>query len=702
MHRLPLTLLAALVPLAAGGATSAAAPIVEHRLTVAIDPAAGTLAVEDRIEIPPGWLAPTFRLNSGLVLESVDGARASSPDDGREAGAAYAYRLDRLASRRFTVRYRGRMRVARGGLGAAQIAERGVYLDGASLWYPRFGDERVRFSARIRVPSGWTVLTQGARGEPRDGSTWVWSERSPQTDIVLVAGRWQRYARTLLAPGRGHGALETAVYLREPDEALAGAYLDASARHLALYSRLLGPYPYAKFAVIENFRETGYGFPSFTLLGSRVMRLPFLLESSLPHEVLHDWWGNGVYVDHRGGNWSEGLTAYLADHLFAERRGRGARYRRSALQKYRSYVGRGSDSALRDFHGGHGGRGQAVGYGKAMMMFHMLRRRLGDETFLAGLRGFYRERRFTRAGFEDLRRAFEAAGGGELGEFFDQWVGRVGAPELTLGTSEVSRTAGGYRLRFTLAQTQPGAPYRLAVPFAVVLEGRERAWQGQIRLTGREARLDLGLPERPLRLVIDPEFDVFRRLDRGELPPSLGELLGARRALALLPSGAPRPRRAAYRRLAASLGAGEIRDDDDPRALPTDGAVWVLGWENRRRDLLAPGLAAAGGSLDAAGLAVDGQRRVSAEDCAAFAVRDRQGGRLGFAACASEEAIAVLARKLPHYGPYGYLALEGEGLGSRLRGEWPTGTSPLDRELAERGGAALLRLAPRAALDAGG
>jgi hypothetical protein len=55
--------------------------------------------------------------------------------------------------------------------------------------------------------------------------------------------------------------------------------------------------------------------PSFTLLGSRVIRLPFILYSSYPHEILHNWWGNSVYVDYARGNWSEGLTSYLAESI---------------------------------------------------------------------------------------------------------------------------------------------------------------------------------------------------------------------------------------------------------------------------------------------------------------------------------------------------------------------------------------------------
>jgi len=174
--------------------------------------------------------------------------------------------------------------------------------------------------------------------------------------------------------------------------------------------------------------------PSFTLLGPKVIRLPFILYSSYPHEILHNWWGNGVYPDYHSGNWSEGLTASR-----------------------------------------HSPSSEAVGYGKALMLFHMLRLRLGDELFIAGLRKFYRDHRFERATFDDIRRSFETVSGEDLKDFFRQWTTRTGAPQLKLNDAGVTATPeGGYRLRTVIEQRQPEAPYRLRVPLVVTLEGEKR------------------------------------------------------------------------------------------------------------------------------------------------------------------------------------------------------------------------------------
>ena len=220
---------------------------------------------------------------------------------------------------------------------------------------------------------------------------------------------------------------------------------------------------------MENFWETGYGMPSFTLLGPRVIRFPFILHSSYPHEILHNWWGNGVYVDWQPGNWCEGLTAYLADHLIREERGQGAEYRQTTLQKYADYVSADGerDFPLMEFRSRHSSATEAVGYGKSLMFFHMLRRELGDEVFVAGLRRFYADN-VVRGG--DLRRhpAGLRGGVGARPERALRAVGRrLGAPRAGGRSHEIRPGGTGWQLSFSVHQTQAGEPYRLTVPVAV-------------------------------------------------------------------------------------------------------------------------------------------------------------------------------------------------------------------------------------------
>jgi aminopeptidase N len=185
----------------------------------------------------------------------------------------------------------------------------------------------------VELPPDWDVVSQGERTEHlKKGYRTIvrWESPEPQDEIFLVAARFTEYTRRI-------GQVSAMAFLRAPDEGLANKYLEATTRYIAMYEKLIGPYPYKKFALVENFWETGFGMPSFTLLGTTVIRLPFIINSSYPHEILHNWWGNSVFPASEKGNWSEGLTAYLSDHLIRSSRS-AAEYRQTTLQKYADYV----------------------------------------------------------------------------------------------------------------------------------------------------------------------------------------------------------------------------------------------------------------------------------------------------------------------------------------------------------------------------
>jgi len=560
------------------------------------------------------------------------------------------------------------------------IGPDGVFLSGAAGWYPLVeGAGLVTFRLDARLPAGWSAVTQGERGEgggALEGALWICEE--PQEEIFLVAGRYVEYTRRV-------GAVEAAVLLRAPDEPLARRYLDAAARYLPVYETLLGPYPYRRFAVVENFWETGYGMPSFTLLGPAVLRLPFLADTSLPHELVHSWYGNAVFVDGEEGNWSEGLAAYLADHLVKEARGEGADYRLAALQKYADYAGTGGrDMALGSFRSRHGAVTEAVGYGKGLFLFHMLRLRLGDERFTQGLRLLYRTGRGRRVGFAGVRRAFEEAGGIDLGSFFEAWVGRPGAARLAVRVSQVAPEGAGFRLRAVLSQVQAEDPFPLRVPLAVTLEGRREAVRATVDLDRREAAVDLLLPARPLRLDVDPEYDLFRRLDRAEGPPALSRALGAARTLVLLPGRADAGRREGWRRFAEVLaGAGpgrvEIARDDDYRELPADRSVVLLGWENRFLGAFEEGLALFGGSLADGAFRAGGVALPRAGRAFVATVRHPANADevLTWVAADDPAALRAVGRKLAHYHKYSYLVFEGVRAVNVYKGRWPPSGSSL-------------------------
>jgi len=521
---------------------------IDHRMAISLAPAAHALHVRDTVTFPTSRdNGVSFLLHSGLHVSieppdviltteetnvrpsSIDPTGRYTPQDDRIPVTRYRVLLP-PGTRTLTLNYDGQINHSPVAAGddygrtaedsAGVISSDGVFLSGSSYWYPTFEDQDLlSFTLDVKGPDRFQFVSQGKRREywRDDHRHVVWHTDTPQDEIYLVGGQWVEYARD-------EGSFATYAFLRSPDQTLAEKYLGKTGPYVRMYEALLGRYPYPKFALVENFWETGYGMPSFTLLGSTVVRLPFILTSSYPHEILHNWWGNGVYVDYREGNWCEGLTAYLADHLMAENRGEGPMYRRTTLKHYADYVTGGQDFPISRFRERHNPVTRAVGYGKTLMFFHMLRLELGDEQFIDALRTFYQENLFKRVSFSVLADTFSRVAGSDLRPLFMQWVQQAGAPVLQVKHVRVEQQDKTYQVRARLEQVQGGTPYYLRVPVFVTAEGEEQAKMRPIVMNNRETDLTFTMSSRPIRLDIDPEFDVFRRLDRAELPHAFRSL----------------------------------------------------------------------------------------------------------------------------------------------------------------------------------
>jgi aminopeptidase N len=245
---------------------------------------------------------------------------------------------------------------------------------------------------------GFTAVSEADEvtvSETAAGREFSFSFPNPLNEITLAAGKYTEFKDSF----NGIGIY---AYFFPEDAGLGKTYLEYVKEYLQLYEGLITPYPYKRFSVVENFLPTGYSMPSFTLLGQNVVRLPFIAETALGHEILHQWFGNSVYVDFKKGNWSEGLTAYLSDHLYEDSKGNGRQYRKNILTDYANYVNAEKEFPLKDFISRTDFASKAVGYGKGAMVFHMLKRLVGDEVFFNALKGIAKERRFQETSWDDL------------------------------------------------------------------------------------------------------------------------------------------------------------------------------------------------------------------------------------------------------------------------------------------------------------
>lgn len=666
---------------------------VHHDMKVILHPADHSFVAEDTITVPD-HLLPEFQffLHKGMSpLSQTKGASLLKETSEKQDILYESYRVKLPKGKNtFMLKYGGIINhplkqhgkdQARGySHTAGIIAEEGVYLEGSSFWYPVFDESFLTFGLCIELPQDWDAVSQGERKlHSKDkGITRVcWQSPEPQEEIFIVAARFSEYVKSA-------GSLQAMVFLRRPDEGLSEKYLDATIRYIAMYEKLIGPYPYRKFALVENFWETGFGMPSFTLLGPKVIRFPFILNTSYPHEILHNWWGNSVYPDYAGGNWSEGLTAYLSDHLLKEQQGGGLEYRQTTLQKYTDYVFSGRDFALTEFRSRHSTSSEAIGYGKSLMFFHMLRHCLGDEVFLKGIREFYRDNLFKLAAFTGLRKSFEHVSGKDLKEEFGQWIEKTGAPELKISDVKVKKENDKYILTAIIQQMQQETLFHLRVPVAVTLKGQEAAYQTVLSINENRAEIKLGLPSKPLRIDIDPEFDLFRRLSRDEMPPAITQALGSKKMLILLPASADKARLKAYQEFAKALGAAgpdetEVKSDNEIKQLPSDRAVTVIGRENRFFGEFIPALSVYEATMSDEWVRIGKNEFPFSNHSLVLTARNPENKDMAmmFIHSDSPQALSGLSRKLPHYHKYSYLGFEGNEPVNTAKGRWPVLNSPM-------------------------
>ena len=680
-----------------------AAEPVQHDLRIAVYPGEHRFTAKDMVTVP-GDLLPELRflLHHGLdPTTPTPGVRLVKETARSGPVPLEAFKVALPAGQnRFILEYGGSIYHPLEAYGKEQargfkqtpgmIFGEGVYLAGSSFWYPNFHEGLVTFTLQVQLPPEWDAVSQGVRTlhDRKGDKTLVWWESpEPQEEIYIVAAAFTEYSKAA-------GAVDAMVFLRTPDEELASKYLDATVRYLAMYEELIGPYPYKKFALVENFWETGFGMASFTLLGPKIIRFPFILHSSYPHEILHNWWGNGVFPDYRKGNWAEGLTAYLSDHLIKEMRGNGVAYRQQTLQKYTDYVLKGRDFPLSQFHSRHSSSSEAVGYGKSLMFFHMLRQQVGDRIFVQALQDFYQKNKFQFASFDDLRQSFEGVSGKEMNVYFDQWLTRTGAPELKVSKAKSRADGDGFVLTAVLEQAQPEGVYPLRIPVAVTMEGQDRAFQTVIAMEKRRLELKLHLPARPLRLDVDPEFDLFRRLDRDEIPPALTQTFGAKKMLILLPSSTGKSLLHAYRELSQSLAHSgpdevEVKLDTEVKLLPSDRAVILLGWQNHFLSEIASALSEYDVAIKQNELHI-GPRKIQRHNHSVVLTARLPKNKdlsLTWVAADLPEALPGLGRKLPHYHKYSYLGFQGPEPTNIAKGRWPALDTPMTTFVAREDGA---------------
>ncbi|MDM7914851.1 MAG: M1 family aminopeptidase, partial [Candidatus Eisenbacteria bacterium] len=376
--------------------------------------------------------------------------------------------------------------------------------------------ERMTTEMVITVEPRYTVLSNGALQEVTENvgrKTFHWLESVPHPSylITLVVGEFVRVVDEW-------NGVPVDYYVEPGREEEARRSFGKTPRMIDFYSRKFGvPYPYEKYSqvAIRHFHFGGMENTSATsqtdgTLHDERAALDFTSDELVSHELVHQWFGDLLTCKSWAHAWlNEGFATYFEAVWKEEDLGReefdyemlanaasymSEPYRRPIVTNRYAYP-----HDLFDMHL----------YPKGGWVLHMLRRRIGDETFWKAISLY--TNRHARSGVEtiDLIRAFEDASGKNLAGFFDQWVMSPGHAEVE-GSAEWD--AEGKRVKVALKQTQKtddGTPV-FHIPVRIECRTKSGGTVGQtFEMDRAEQTFYLPSDSEPVSFVIDPELAVL-------------------------------------------------------------------------------------------------------------------------------------------------------------------------------------------------
>jgi aminopeptidase N len=282
------------------------------------------------------------------------------------------------------------------------------------------------YLARVTAPAGLVSVTTGVEVDRQrsDDTSITTYALGPARDFYLAASEDYTMAT------RQVGGTRINSYALPGGEERRDLALDVAAAALRIFSARLGPYPYTEFDVVATpMLALGIEYPGAVGISTRVYdtsdaELARVLESTVAHEVAHQWFYNLVGSDQIDEPWlDEALTQYATWLYFRDE------YGESAAQAWRDNWSSRWDRVERaqkpvglpaaEYEPREYG---AIVYGRGPIFLSALAERMGQEEFDAFLGEYARGFRWEIASAEDFKQQAEDACACQLDDLYAEWL----------------------------------------------------------------------------------------------------------------------------------------------------------------------------------------------------------------------------------------------------------------------------------------
>lgn len=362
------------------------------------------------------------------------------------------------------------------------------------------------YTLSVRLPASFTAISESESisvQEDEEYKIFHFSINKPIDYVNIIA------SDDYVVQSEFYNDINISSYFFSEHAHLSEQYIKKTKAFLKLYETMIAPYPFKTFNIVENKFQTGLSMPTFTLIGSRIIDKSFLLETSLGHEILHQWFGNSVFNNIQKGNWIEGITTFLADHNYEIKKGEDYLYRKNILHNYEVYIDKTNNFALNKFRYKKDKASSAIGYGKGTFAFHMLQKSIGKEQFFTILKKFYQKYQFKKISYVDIEKFFSKESGKNLKPLFAFLFEEKSIIELKTSPVNVLYNEGKYHIDFNISTGL--STEGLTLPLTLMINDSIHHVEIENNST-----VSLVTETRPHKLTLDPNYNLFRKLSENE------------------------------------------------------------------------------------------------------------------------------------------------------------------------------------------